>query len=131
MPPINPPQKLKDLQTALMIFGFTVVGIGLRYAWDAFRHFNDYNQLTTLDHWTTLVRLSFNGFIYGLIPGTVVGLFIVLAAAAGPEVWGWIGPIIVAAAKNTVNFVRGMSRAFRAQPLTPRRRKTTNKKAGE
>ncbi|HEY9757884.1 MAG TPA: hypothetical protein V6C97_22140 [Oculatellaceae cyanobacterium] len=120
IPPIGPPKKITNLWTGLLVFGITVIGIGLRYAWDTFRHFTDFNQYSTLDHWTALVKVTFNGFLYGLIPGFILALFVVLAAAGGPEIWGYLGPIIMAAAKNTMNFVRGMSLAFRGRPLEPK-----------
>jgi hypothetical protein len=118
--PIPPsPPKITNFWTGVLVFFITEAGMGLRYAYSTFGHFADFNQYLTLDHWPELLKISFNGFLYGLIPGFIVACSVVLAAAGGPELWSYVGPIIMAAAKSTMNFVRGVSRAVRGMPLEP------------
>ena len=116
VPPVGPPQKIETLKTAIKVFLITAIGFAFKFAWSANAHFTDLDKITDLSHWTTMLKVTFNGFVYGLIPGGVLGCLVLLAAWAGPELWSWLGPIILVAAQKTMNFVRGFSRAFRGMP---------------
>ncbi len=113
--PPGPPPKIKTLLDALKAFLIADFGYALKHAWNANQHFTDFAQVSTLDHWSAMAQVTFNGFVYGLIPGVVLGLVVLLTAWAGPELWAYVGPILVIAAQKTMNFVRGFSLAVRGK----------------
>ena len=115
IPPVGPPQKIETFLTALKVFAITDIGYALKYAWNVNQSFTDFHMSTSLDHWSYMLKVSVNGFVYGLIPGGIVAMIVLLAAWAGPELWTWLGPIVVAAYKNSMNAIRGFARAFRGQ----------------
>lgn len=133
VPPVGPPQKVNNLITGVKVFLIAAIGLALKYAWSASAHFSDFNKLHDLSGWNDQLSVTFHGFVYGLIPGTVLGLLVLLAAFAGPELWSWLGPVILVAATRSMNFLRGMSRAFRGLPEnpTPRRSKTRRQPSTE
>jgi hypothetical protein len=101
---------------AIKVLLATAAVIALKTAYQACSHYMTWDTFTSLNGWTKLASLTFNGFVYGLIPGFAFGLLTIAVALAGPQVWSVIGPIVIAAAVRTMSIVRGMSLAFRGLP---------------
>jgi hypothetical protein len=119
VPPVGPVNKLGNIGNAIKVFLITTIGLALKYAWSTNAHFTNWDNFSNLGSWIGLAKVTFNGFVYGLIPGAVLGLIVLLAALAGPELWAWLGPVILVAATKTMNFIRGVSRSVRGLPDHP------------
>jgi hypothetical protein len=119
VPPVGPVKKVGNIANAIKVFLVTTVGMALKYAWSANAHFTNWDDFSNLGNWTHLAQVTFNAFVYGLISGSVLGLIVLLAAIAGPELWSWIGPIVLAAATTTMKVIRGISLSFRGLPANP------------
>jgi hypothetical protein len=120
VPPIGPPtKKITGFWAAITVLLASATILALKTSYQVCAHYMTWDVFTSLSAWTKLVKLTFNGFVYGLIPGTAFGLLTIAIACAGPSVWTYVGPILVTAAANTMRFVRGMSLAFRGKPASP------------
>ena len=120
VPPIGPPtKKITGFWAAITVLLASATVLALKTAYQVSAHFMTWDVFTNLTQFTKLAKLTFNGFIYGLIPGSAFGLLTIVVACTGPSVWSYVGPILVAAAANTMRFVRGMSLAFRGKPAPP------------
>jgi hypothetical protein len=123
IPPIGPPSgKLKGFWASITVLFASAGVFALKTAYQVCSHFMTWDNFTDLSAWTKIAKLTFNGFVYGLIPGSVFGLLTIAIALAGPQLWGYLGPIILAAAARTMSFIRGMSLAVRGLPAPPQTR---------
>lgn len=109
----NTPFNLLKVAVAAVLFSMVQCAL---YAFNAIVDWSKFPNSETIH---TVLQSLKPALTLGLIRGCFIAVMAVIIVYLGPPLWAILGPLLAAAARNTVRFVADFSRAIRSRPFEP------------